>query len=245
MKAGHPNPITAVDKALAATGLFVRAGFYPGPETPAPGLADGRQAKTVLLVGNAGNGLWQAFRAANPELKGRHPLNSWVNEQLARAAAAVGAEVVDPMRPPYPPIQRWAMAAEGGHQSPLGLLIHPEYGLWHVYRGALLLAETIDLPELNTVADAGPSPCDSCANKPCLNACPVDAFRPAFSPERCVDHVASPNGVACQTRGCLARRACPVGRDWTYDLEPAAYHMAAVVETVQAGRHRGGEVWTP
>ena len=235
------NVIDAIDSALAGTGLFVRAGFYPGADVPAPDLADGRPAASVLLVGNAGNEMWRAFRRANPDLEGRHPLNSWVGAQLARAAAAVGGDVVDPMRPPYPPIQRWAMAAEGVHQSPLGLLIHPGYGLWHVYRGAVLLAERIDLPASRDDA----SPCDSCTNKPCLNACPVDAFRPSFSPEACVGHVASPAGKPCQTRGCLARRACPVGRDWAYDLEPAAYHMAAVVETVQAGRHKGGEIWEP
>jgi hypothetical protein len=185
--------------------------------------------------------MWRAFQASKPDMTSPHPLNRWVAAQLERAAAAVGAELLDPMRPPYPPVQRWAVAAEGVHPSPLGLLIHPDFGLWHVYRGALLLAEAVDLPARR----AGPSPCDSCANKPCLNACPVDAFRPSFSPETCVDHVAGRSGKPCQIRGCLARRACPVGRDWAYDLAPAAYHMAAVVETVQAGRHRSGAVWTP
>ncbi len=233
--------IASINESLASVGLFVRAGFHPGSDMPAPGLSDGRPAGTVLLVGNAGNALWQAFQASRPDMTARNPLNRWVASQLADAAAKVDAEVVDPMRPPYPPIQRWAMAAEGVHQSPLGLLIHPDYGLWHVYRGALLLADKVDLPPPQT----GASPCDSCANKPCLNACPVDAFRPAFSPETCVEHVAGPSGGPCQARGCLARRACPVGRDWAYDLEPAAYHMAAVVETVQAGRHRGAAVWEP
>ena len=235
------NALATVDDALAGTGLFVRAGFHPTAEMPAPDLDDGRPARTVLLVGNAGNEMWRAFRAANPGLEGRHPLSRWVNDHLAQAAALVGAQLIDPMRPPYPPIQRWAMAAEGVHQSPIGLLIHADYGLWHVYRGALLLPEKLDLPP----SASAPSPCDTCANKPCLNACPVDAFRPAFSPETCVDHVAGPRGDPCQSRGCLARRACPVGRDWAYDLDAAAYHMAAVVETVQAGRHLGGEIWTP
>lgn len=226
--------IETVDRVLEGTGLFVRAGFHPGPEDRVPALPDGAAAETVLLLGNAGNDLWRAFRRDVPEPDGPHPLNRWVLAQLGRAAESVGATVLDPMRPPYPPIQRWAARAEGVHQSPLGLMIHADYGLWHVYRGALLLAERIDLP----ATDARPSPCDTCANKPCLNACPVDAFRPAFSPETCVAHVAGPDGGPCRARGCLARRACPVGRDWAYDLEPAAYHMAAVVEAVQAGRHR-------
>ena len=30
--------------------------------------------------------------------------------------------------------------------SPLGILIHPDWGLWHSYRGALAFRERLDLP---------------------------------------------------------------------------------------------------
>src|SRR4030095_137820 len=41
---------------------------------------------------------------------------------------------------------RWAMRAEAVAPSPLGILIHPDYGLWHAYRGALAFAERLALP---------------------------------------------------------------------------------------------------
>ena len=49
---------------------------------------------------------------------------------------------------------------------------HPELGLWHAYRGALAFAERLALAPVEPVA----SPCDDCAGKPCLAACPVGAF---------------------------------------------------------------------
>jgi len=145
-------------------------------------------------------------------------------------AAAVGAEIVFATRRPWPPIQRWAMKAGGVHRSPINMLIHSEYGLWHVYRGALLFARKLALPSMR----ATESPCDSCAKKPCLTACPADAFKPeSFDMLACVGHVESPEGKACTTGGCLARRACPVGRAHAYVAEEGAFHMAAVVRTVR------------
>ena len=125
---------------------------------------------------------------------------------------------------------RWARRAEPVHTSPINLLIHPDYGLWHVYRGALLFTETLALPPV----EDRPSPCESCAKKPCLRACPADAFQPdRFDAVACVTHVESPAGGNCAERGCLARRACPVGRDWAYPREAGAYHMGAVTRTVR------------
>ena len=74
--------------------------------------------------------------------------------------------------PPYLPFQRWAMKAEPVRSSPLGILIHPDYGLWHGYRGALAFAGALPLPP----RDERASPCDDCADRPCLSTCPVAAF---------------------------------------------------------------------
>lgn len=237
-----PSWTTDLNSALAPAAMFVRGGFHPNADDTAAMMASGQQAGTVVLVGNAGNALWKAFQDSAPDMAARHPLNTWVATWLSRAAHTVGAEIIDPMKPPYPPIQDWARRADSAFRSPINLVIHPTYGLWHTYRGALLFDERLPLPS----PQAMDSPCDTCARKPCLTACPATAFIiPAgeiyadFSPNKCVDHVDSPKGGACQSVGCLARRACPVGRDWAYDREPAAYHMAAVVKTVRAWQARG------
>jgi epoxyqueuosine reductase QueG len=192
----------------------------------------------VVLVGNAGKEMWRAFRRDVPELGGKDPLDSWVDMHLERTAAALCAELVYATRKPWPPIQRWALKAGGVHRSPIGILIHPEFGLWHVYRGALLFREKLDLATM----PAAPSPCESCAKRPCLSACPADAFKPdSFDMHACVGHVESPKGGACATGGCLARRACPVGRAHAYVAEEGAFHMAAVVRTVRRWEAAKGE----
>lgn len=232
MNAGHDGSLlTEIDRILAGTGLFVRGAFHPAPDDGVRALADGRPAATVVLVGNAGKAMWEAFRRDVSDLTGRDPLDGWIDAHLERAAAALGAEIVYATRKPWPPIQRWALKAGGVHRSPIGILIHPAYGLWHVYRGAFLFAEKLALP---VAGPPSPSPCDTCAKKPCLSVCPADAFKPdKFDMQACVGHVESAKGRACATGGCLARRACPVGRTHAYVPEEGAFHMAAVVRTVR------------
>ena len=59
---------------------------------------------------------------------------------------------------PYWPFQQWARRAEPVHPSPVGILIHPRYGLWHSYRGALGLGEAHDLPEPTAVFESMRNP---------------------------------------------------------------------------------------
>jgi ferredoxin len=174
-----------------------------------------------VLVGNVGGALWRAFereRGAGPD-----PLDGWSARVLHEIADAFGASVLLAADPQLP-FQRWARRAESVHHSPLGILIHPDYGLWHAYRGALALAEHLALPE----ADRRPSPCDGCAERPCLSACPVAAFSAqGFDAAACAAHVSSPAGVECLERGCLARRACPVGRVYRYPDDQQRFHLEA------------------
>ena len=223
----------AIAASLGETGLFYRGGFHPCPEDTVPRLPDGGEAGTVVLIGNAGGALWRAFCEANPDRSTSNPLDSWLDPILERLARDVGATLILPNRGPiFPPVQDWAKRAEPVYRSPIGIMIHPDFGLWHVYRAALLFAERLDLPPRTD----GANPCDSCASRPCLKVCPADAFEPdRFNAKACVGHVMSDRGGNCRDRGCLARRACPVGRDFAYPRDAGAFHMAAVVRAVHAG----------
>ena len=217
-------------EALVSAGLFVRGGFHPGPDDQVPALPDGSAAQTVLLIGNAGPAMWRAFRAAVPDVTGRAPLDGWLKPQILAAARGTGAHALFPNDgPPFIPIQRWALRADSVHTSPIRLLIHPEFGLWHVYRAALLFAERLEAPRRAESA----SPCDSCAKKPCLRACPVDAFADGFDMAGCVAHVESEAGRNCKERGCMARRACPVGRANVYPADAQAFHTAAFLRSAK------------
>jgi Fe-S-cluster-containing hydrogenase component 2 len=203
---------------LDAHGLMLRGGFHP---TSADGLGPG--VATVLLVGNAGPAMWQAFSRAVPE--SADPLDAWTRATVDDVATRFGARAAYPFDgPPYWPFQRWAMRCDDVHPSPIGVLIHPRYGPWHAYRAALLVAEPVDLPQ----AARGPAPCAACTQKPCLGACPVGAFADdGYDVPACAAHIRSESGTACMARGCLARHACPVGAEYRYADAQSAFHMAA------------------
>ncbi len=219
----------AVEAAVVATGLVCRGGFHPRPEDEIPG-----NPATVVLVGNAGPSMWRAFAAAARDEP--DPLDAWCRRVLTGVAEALGARALFPFGgPPFLPFQRWAQRAEAVHPSPLGILIHPDFGLWHGYRGALAFDRRLVLPP----RDRRPSPCATCADKPCLTACPVDAFAgEGFAAAACEGHVTSERGGDCLALGCRARHACPVGRAYRYAPDQAHHHMDGFLAARRAARNR-------
>ena len=183
-------------------------------------------AATIVLLGWAGGESWGFFASSAEAADGApDPLDRWSRRTIDAIANDLDATALYPFTgPPWLPFQRWAMRAEPVTVSPLGILIHPEWGLWHSYRGALAFTERLTLPPM----DAKTSPCAACAEKPCLTACPVSAFSGSgYDVPRCRAHVATAEGSRCMSGGCLARNACPVGAGHRYAHAQAAFHMQA------------------
>src|SRR5690606_37251113 len=128
-----------LEKAADAVGLRLRGGFNVAADDGVPALRNGRSAQSLILLGSIGGSLWPSF-SASPEARdgAPDPLDRWSRRTIDALADETGATAFYPFGgPPYLPFQRWAMKAEPVAPSPLGILIHPEYGLWHGYRGAL------------------------------------------------------------------------------------------------------------
>jgi hypothetical protein len=213
-------------------GLAVRGAFHPQPrdfEAIFPGLA----VQTLVMLGFTDGAQWAHFTRSPEALDGlAHPLDRWSRRVISLLAREWRAADIYPNGPPTPPLpfQRLAARAEPVHQSPIGLLIHPTWGLWHAYRGALLLPDRIALPR----KAASVHPCTACTVKPCLTSCPVQAFRPdGFDLAACTRHVRGEAGSECRERGCRARDACPVGTEFRYSADQLRFHMRAFLASTR------------
>jgi len=218
-----------IQPALKGTGFICRGGFRPDLDDAVPGIlpgaSDGRDA-VVVIIGNAGSEMWRHFAAAitdEQRASMANPLNDWTTDVMGPVAEKLGARVYYPFDRPYHPFQRWAMRADTVWQSPLGPLIHPDYGLWHAYRAALVFQPGFDIPD----RPSQNAPCDACVDRKCLKTCPVSAYHDGqYDVPACVNHIATPEGQTCVDRHCLARRACPVGQAKAYEPAHAQFHMS-------------------
>lgn len=206
-----------IQSLCAPHNLMVMGGFAtePGDDLPAG-------TRTLLLIGPAEPGYW-AHLTAQPEwLDGApDPVDRWSRRVIGRMACDLRAKALFPFGgPPYRPFYQWALRSGRAWDSPVRLLVHDQAGLWTSYRGALALKQAVALP------DPAVRPCEICADKPCLSACPTGALTGAgYDVPRCHAFLDTPEGTDCLTGGCLVRRACPRSQSHGRVREQSAYHM--------------------
>ncbi len=156
--------LAGLEAVLAPHRLEVLGGFAVAEgEDGSPRHADAGPA------GAGRAGFWPHL-TAQEEWGGPDPVDRWSRRVIGRIACDLGAKALFPFGgPPYSPFQRWALRTGRAWESPVRLLVHDRQGLLVSFRGALALKERLEL------APAA-KPCDSCADKPCLAACPVGAL---------------------------------------------------------------------
>lgn len=214
--------------ALSVNGLMLRGVVNFSPDEPVPEFASGRPARSVALVGNGGGSFWHSFSDWFTDQPAglADPLDGWSKQVIGAVAQSFGLRAVYPSDKPWQPFQQWAIRAEGLQASPLGILMHPEYGLWHAYRGALLSDLELDVPAIEKQIHL----CDACDWKACLNSCPVNAVsQDAFNAGACRGHAGGPDGGSCREAGCIARNSCPHDR-YRYTAAQQAFHLRAFLD---------------
>ena len=233
-----PVSRSSLEQALASYGLRVLGGLRPSASDALPLLPESRDAAVIWMVGQVGSECWDAFSSSPFFVDGQSdPMDRW-SKSIGNALAVQwgGLALYQSDGPPYFPFQQWAKRVTPVRVSPLMLQIHPEYGLWHAYRFALLLPalHALDDPAVSQRAqraDADADVCLACDGQPCLSACPVDAFAGAtLEVAACATYLHGPAATDCTQAGCQARRACPVGAAFRYVPEHAEFHMAAFVK---------------
>lgn len=204
--------------ACHAVGLDIFGGFHPGPGDGAP---DG--CGSLLMLGPLEPGFWAGFTQSGEYLDEQpDPMDRWSRRVIGQLAEDLGAQALFPFGgPPFQPFIGWAMRTGRAWQSPAGMLVHDGAGLMVSYRGALGLADVVDLPALPD------RPCETCSQKPCLTACPVNALSAAtgYDVAACHGFLDGDAGGDCMEQGCAARRVCPVSQSYGRVAAQSAFHM--------------------
>lgn len=197
-------------------GLEVLSGLHPEGTEHVP-----EGTLTLLLLGPDEPHFWKIFQKAPEWRDGQaDPMDRWSTRVITQIAQRLGGQALFPFGgPPFLPFYTWALGTGRIFKSPLQFMVHDNSGLFVSFRGALALPHKLDLP------DTTRSPCIDCP-KPCLTACPVEAFDGTdYDVEACKSHLRGADTAACMTEGCAARRACPLSQSFGRMAEQSAYHM--------------------
>jgi hypothetical protein len=193
----------------------------------------------IALFGNAGSSIWPYFSLSAEYADGKaDPLNRWSERMGNELAMSLNGLALFPFGgPPHQPFLQWAKKAEALASSQIGMLIHPQYGLWHAYRFAIALpVSAIEISDDRRLL-APPNhrhPCNDCSSQACLSACPVNAFTEGnYDVETCFRYLDATPDAICHQTGCQARTACPEGKSHLYQPTHAAFHMKKFVSALR------------
>ena len=207
-------------EALAQThGLSLLGGFH----TDARDMSHfPENTQSLLLFGPMLQHFWPLF-IESPEWNDGDPdpMDRWSIRNISAMAQIVGGQALFPFGgPPFLPFYSWALQSGRAWESPVKLLVHDRQGLWLSYRGAIALPYRYDPPPPTK------RPCESCADKPCLNACPTQALVLGhYDVPACRAFLKTDLGTGCLSQGCTVRRACSVTLSCARVEGHSAYHM--------------------
>ncbi|PID85617.1 MAG: hypothetical protein CSB13_06940 [Chloroflexi bacterium] len=182
----------------------------------------------LILIGHGGRHMWTQLQQTDMSIT--DPVDTY-SINLTQQFIDTYLEGMDSLIL-YPtdylvPLGQLGEQAGWSHPSPLGQGINPQYGVWFAYRTAFLTVANLPV----TTYPPTESPCLSCADKPCLTACPAGATGETFALTPCVQHRLHPQST-CTDR-CLARMACPIAPEHQYTLPQIQYHYGESLKTLK------------
>lgn len=177
----------------------------------------------LCLIGSGGPLMWTNIKA--PHNHESNPVDTYVETCVNDFAKSVFGETAPVILYPRSdlifPLQQLGRLMGLAKKTPLGIDLHQQFGLWFAYRSLLWSIE--DLPLVQPTQWA--SPCDTCADKPCISSCPAQAVTAeGFKGKNCAQHRMI-SGSSCADK-CFSRLACPYQANQRYTDEQLRYHMS-------------------
>jgi epoxyqueuosine reductase len=209
------------------------------------GVADGASwqhvlegCRSVIVVGSSGSALWdEVMRRHQQGQRPSDPIDAVVRQALQphlhRSTNRTWIRCANDAHR-FVDFRKLALGAGLGWPSRLGLVLHPEAGVWWGLRAACFTTEQLPLSQ----PLPGEGPCASCA-APCVTACPVDALTPRYDVQRCADW--QRDQPTCEG-GCLARSACPHGSPYGVHQHRYHHHGPSRQRALAAAAHQDGSV---
>ena len=188
---------------------------------------------SLILIGHSGNSMWRRLNEQGDIGLDPDPVDKFSVFQaelfVDRYLGSCEHVVLYP-GDVHIPLQQLGALAGWHHRSPRGLGINKTCGPWFGYRVVLLVRTK--LPPL--VDQLGESPCQQCADKPCISTCPAKALSDADLPNisLCVGYRMQEQSP-CEAQ-CLARLACPVGPEFRYCDEQINYFYGRSLVSIKA-----------
>ena len=125
--------------------------------------------KSLILIGSGGPEMWQHFSAAReikPTLLDEFSKQKIINWGKCELNEDLSQQFIYPNDQTHFPLQQLARHLNFSHQSPLGIDISFEYGLWFAFRALVATKKEMDLKSSRPFI----SPCLNCLERPCLSA---------------------------------------------------------------------------
>ena len=219
------------DAELAAQGLTLQAALpkYHINDLLSPA-HQAAHFNELLIFASVGSTLWRRL----PSMDVDDPIDRFSVDVVLDYLSRINCgrhDLLYPVADTFVDLRELGHRAGWHHNSRLGIGINARVGTWFAYR-VVVLADT-------RLADAGPgepdsgAPCESCADKPCVTACPAGAVQVSgeFDLDACGSHRLEKNSRCATT--CLARLACPVGTSQRYDADQIHYHYTRSLQTLK------------
>ncbi len=189
----------------------------------------------LVLLGHGGRRLWNRLQTFG--MKTANPVDHYslaiTRQYIERYLNNAPHLILYPLTNFLVPLTQLGELAGWSQPAPIGLGINPTYGVWFAYRVAFLVSDNRS-PATDYRLPATDHPCASCADKPCITACPAHAVRPdpqQFDIFTCVRRRLESNS-SCADR-CLARLACPIAPEHRYSLAQIRYHYGQSLITIR------------
>ena len=189
--------------------------------------------RAIVIVASGGRKFFESFRATHVDPGTKHPLDTYTRNVLRGATAywervsGVRTRSVFPFfdETPVLPFVRLGEAARIGAQSLLGILLHPRFGPWIAFRGAIFVDHELPFTDSGrfdlrfreiwkSPNWRGPARAAPCAGCPAF--CGVGDLSLAE-----VVHLPA-------TEFAMARRKCVYGRSNAHSKEQQEFHLAAL-----------------